>query len=288
MRTRRLAPLADVTLVCAQGGDFASRYGEVLTKATLYSNLVAVVTPYSVYETPLSSGSKDLEEVAGLNKRFGRLVREGNCVFLPQVLSPDLEDGEIGSDDRPGWISDKQYIPPLLDAFDRWLPLNAAESVARSSDYFVFKHIFLPYFEGLDLNTVGKISSQETDAFTRFNHYLRSKLKQLLEAEDQQTIDDIFDDIENEVARISLEARKLKKSPFMRSAEIASFSITLAGSTLASQPVVQGVAAALGSVTLLEMLKERRRLHDARLDLAQEPFYFPYLLRQAATRARQG
>lgn len=290
-RRSKLASDTKVTLVPADINSSEYTHAELLKRASLYSDLVAIMLPFTADNErypekdrePVRFTANDrLQDLSTLNASFSALVRDGRCVFLPERLVVDEDKDAFG--DQGMTVFEKSYDPPLLDGFERWLPLNATERFGDPSDYFVFKHIVIPYFPGLDLTTIGRISTQETDSFTRFNRYLCAKLAELGDAGSASTIDGLFGEIDNEVARVSLEAKKLMKSRFMRGAEIASFSIALAGSMVTDVPMIQGVAAAVGSVTLLEILKERRQARDTRLDLAKEPFYFPYLLKREADR----
>ena len=70
----------------------------------------------------------------------------------------------------------------------------------------------------------------------------------------------------------------------MRGAELASFALTVGGSLVSGPPAMQGAAAALGSMTLLEIMRDRARVRSARLDQAKDAFYFPYILKRDQAR----
>lgn len=254
----------------------------ILKRSTLYSELSILVLPKSFRDLGLSYSSGirrggDLRSMLSYNKRYESLVRRGRCVFLPEAFIDDWE-GSGGS-------SSTQYLAPLEQKPEDidYTPINASviyQSRVPQEHWLNYKNILLPYFPNASVDAVADIADKETDAFVRFNAYLATRLKWLDRATSRADINDVLHEIDSGVSALNIEARKVKRSKLLLAAELGFFSLSLGILTSYDNHVIQGVAGVVGSVNLLQLVRDAFAASGQHDDLRKNDFYVPYLLRQ--------
>ena len=266
-------------LIPVRGSAEAAGYSAILSKASLYADLIVIVLPQKLYadETSFSSqgivrnfNQADLRHIIELNHQYSDLVAAGRCVFLPSLLECRY--------DTPDDIR-FTYTPPLWPRAEDvpYIPLNCRSPLTDPQEIFLFKHILLPYFPGADIARVAKLRDEETDSFIRFSHWLKRRIGEIANSTSLERIDSMMEEIEHETAGLRIEARKLRKSRLLQGAEVASFTVSL-GALISGSGTVKGVAGIVGSVTAQDFLKEWTSRKKAVLDLEKSDFYIPYLL----------
>jgi hypothetical protein len=158
------------------------------------------------------------------------------------------------------------------------LPLSAQPVLPGTRDFFIYKHILLPYFPDADLVDIARISQEETDSFARFNHFLRKRLTEVAGCESGERVEDVMSEIEDEVAKLKIEARRIAVGAMKSRASLGLFGVSLSALALGGGPVLASISGVLGSVSLFEILKDFVGSRQERITLTASPFYVPYLL----------
>jgi hypothetical protein len=173
-------------------------------------------------------------------------------------------------------------MPPLVyrEQDSPYLPINPARGIFRDpKDFFLYKHVLLPYFPDVDLMTLARLHDDETEPFVRFTHFLKRRVGALSEASSTSGVQSIVDEIEYEVAALTIEAKKLSANRILDGVHMSSFAISLGAMLSPVSPGVAGaIAGVVGSVTVLDLAKEWRARKEKELDLKKSDFYVPYLL----------
>jgi hypothetical protein len=271
-----LVTIANENTVKSQVGDYAA----TLKKMTCYSPMTVLSLPGSIDFNFFMSGKQFEESVLPIiiqNNRYRELVRRGICVFLPRkfLIKEDDPEGNVGH-------FETVYVSPLLDnGTDNWLRLNGrVGDGAGLSDIFLYKNVLLPYFPAASLPVIARLRADETEAFARFNHFLRRKVAELASVESRTVVDDIFAEIDYGVAELMIEAKKVAKSRVSSGGVVGAFSIGLAVAATSPSPTTQAIAAALGSSSAVEVLRSYVDRKGKSLDIRKSDFYIPYLLSQ--------
>lgn len=287
-----VAPETSATLVPVTGAHRPGDHADLLRRLTIYSELVVVVVPGHVsgtntsYSLPGKIMTDDAEraaaeEIFALNRRHADLVETRRCVFLPSTLA--LHWGSVSEDISYG------YTAPLLSTGDAgaYCPVNGNRSVfGDPATFLMCKQVVLPYFPDADLLTLARLQDEETDAFTRFMCFLKSRVAALGQTDSERAGRDLLDEIDHGVAGLSLEAEKLARSRVLRGAQVATFAVSLGALLFPATPVVTTVAGVLGSVSALDMLREWQARKNAETELRRSDFYIPLLLRRMADERR--
>jgi hypothetical protein len=282
------------TIVPATSFEDAQKYANLLRKTILYSDFVVIVLRQRLdgralqhleklavlHDLNLPGGEEDptrrdpdhwmkaLDAVLTPNRHYQDLVAAGRCVFLPSRL--DVYQPPAGSN---------RYLPPVVCGKQQpYIPLNRRSILSDAFELFIYKNLILPYFPEVDLLALSKIQNEETDSFVRFTYYLKRRLSQLADLQNEDQVEDVIEEIDYEVAALRLEAQKLSKSRLLRGAEIASFSISLGAFASSFNPILGGISGLLGSVTVLGLLRERAARRKDVIELKKSDFYIPYLL----------
>lgn len=260
------------------------RYAELLRKTTLYSDTVIVVLPevldgtdtnYSVSGLIRTQGTTEgLDKIWSLNAQYGELVKDLKCIFLPNRIDYTF--------DSPSDQYNETLTAPLIQRVTSeypYLPLSHRSVLLDSDEMFLYKHLLLPYFPDADLLTIARLKDDYTDAFVRFTAYLKTRVREMVSAQSTVEMDDIIADIEGEIATLSVVAKKISQTRLMRGVSVATFGLSLGAVMHASNTIATSVAGVVGSVTVIQLLKEFAECRKIVTDLEGSQFYIPYLLR---------
>jgi hypothetical protein len=272
----RLAQTQESTIVPVDLTD-SEYYTSLLRKTILYADTTILVPPVDVRIENLSREGEyrgDIANISHLNASHQDLVRRGACVFLPRTVT-EYWDGSCGDD--PALTV---YRSPLVQSAGvvNHLPLSAQPVLPGTRDFFIYKHLLLPYFPRASLVDVARISQEETDSFARFNHFLRRRLAEISGCESAARVEDIISEIEDEVAKLRIEAHRVAAGAMKSRFSWGLFSVSLSALLLGGSPVLASISGVLGSVSLFEILKEFVGSRQERVSLTASPFYVPYLL----------
>lgn len=216
-------------------------------------------------------GFSIFREVLDLSAKYADLVRAGKIAFIPETV--------VYFHDEIGEVHDNVYSAPLIQSTHvPYLPLTRRTPVTSPYDQFVVKSIILPYFPNIDLVALGRIAHEESDSFVRFGGYLRRRLADIAAADSVETIANLAEEIDYNVAELKIEADKLKRNRHLANAEVAFFATSIAMAAAAPGPTPTAIAGIAGSATLLDLLRRRGERRDAMADLKKSDFYVPYLL----------
>lgn len=109
----------------------------------------------------------------------------------------------------------------------RSLPLNTSlHTPTLQRDLFLLQTIELPYFPA-DLNLIAEIATKETDSFARFMHFLATRIAAIGTTPSIEDLTQIVAEIEDEVAALRTEAKKLSGMRVLRGIEIALFALSI-------------------------------------------------------------
>lgn len=277
-----LPTITSATLISTVDSREPDVYPEVLAKASLYSDMMVLVVPETLHTMTTSYSAagwlRDYDTAAvrrlmSLNRQYSDMVRNGRCLFMPERMT------YLFSSMSEEVLSD--YAPPfaLNSHEDPFVPLDRRSPLLDSREMFLYKHILLPYFPGLDLLSVSKLRTDETDSFIRFSTFLWRRVRALADAQSVGGITEIIEEIEYEVSALRLEAKKLEKTRSLRDVKMALFSVSLGAMVLGSaHPAVQAASGFIGSVAAIDLLKELSGYRREQIDLRKSDFYIPYLL----------
>jgi hypothetical protein len=219
------------------------------------------------FERTYSDGS--LETIAELNQRFSSLVRAARCVFLPRRIK--FQFGSVSEDVL------SIYEPPIVgDPFSPYLPLNTP--VIHPSPQFIYRNVVLPYFPEVSLDRLALISSHETDAFVQFTSFLKSQLREIAKSDCERTIDDLMSELEHGAARLNVQARKLAGGRLLRGAQVAAFAIGVGAALSPAGNIVREFAGLVGSVSVIDLLKDMAARRKASLEVQASDFFLPLML----------
>lgn len=256
---------------------------DLLAKTTLYSDLTVMVTPYT-WSATLNSEScyaeehferhEGFSEVLALNHRYAEAVRAGRAIFLPERLRLD-HWGARGYREynyiAPQWqrAEDMAYLPA------NYLPTKLGH--AAHVDLTFFNRVVLPYFPEANLLDVARIYEGETDSFMKFGRLLNRKMRDVSQAVTVEQVKELMEEIRDEAEKVSVEARKLGKTRFLRNAQVGFFGICT-GACLASSIMTKEIVALTGSLSLWQLWQSQLTLSKEKIDLKANDFYIPYLL----------
>lgn len=225
---------------------------QALKKLLLFSNFSVITLPMSLGFRSISySGGgfpQDLDQEAlltclKLNNKYASLTKNYQAVFLPENIH---EYYESSSDNQTN-----DFRAPFKQTASTlsYVPYNAGS--AKTLD--VFHQINLPYFPDITIDDLIKIKLNETDAFPRFQFFLKKKIKELSAIESPNRITDITDEINYEVHRLNIEAEKLSKLKIMQGVSIGIFAVSL-GSLFLNIPGIKETAGIIGTTTFYNLI----------------------------------
>lgn len=258
---------------------------DVLRKVLLYSDLTVFVVPQDLYIWGLSyswyghwrdveKNKAALHHLVSLNRKFQPLVNDGRVIFLPQSIKKDYET-------TSGYDSTLREAPYHQNMSNlNYLPLNI--TLPNIEDLVLYQTIVLPYFEGISMTDMLKIKQNETEAFHRFQHILQKKLFEVESTTKSQAIKEIFEEVNYEVQGLLIECQKISKLRVMQRANLGFFGVSLLALLFSNLDVVKEVASVIGSVSLLDAVKEWTSYKTATIDIKKNDFYIALLLQQKA------
>lgn len=253
--------------------------------STLYSPMTVFILPQEIRSLDISysgaSGSRSswdvVERLLRLNKAYEDVIHAGRGVFLPSLTSHGFTSLSSYSRDT--------YSAPIEQPADdiRYIPLNVLQALQGRNleqDLVIYRVISVPYYRGIILPELVKLAESETDAFTKFNHFLNKKLEKLGKARTTLQIEDCFHEIDNEIANLRIEAEKITKLRSLQGIQLATF--VLAFSVLVSfdSPIAKSIAGVLGSVNFIQLLKDYVSYQRERIALKKSDVYFAYILQE--------
>jgi hypothetical protein len=260
----------------------------ILDRSVLYSNSTICIVPVSLgmpfesaeHQSVDTSWNRQLQywekgyDVLDLNFRYSKLVEAGKILFLPRSLV--WHTGGYNGGDRAISTSAPMVQEPALTQL---VPINATLRHSAYHQMLVYKQLVLPYFPQASLEEVNRIAEDETDAFILFNQFMTTELNKLRSISSLADIDEIMAQIDEEVARITIQARRVSNSGLLGNIDLAFFTLSLAVAVTSVGGEFKDVAGVAGSVTLLEVIKERMSRRKESLSLKASQFYVPYILR---------
>lgn len=273
---RKVAETNAATIVSLANADHEC-YTSVLRKTSLYSDPVILTLDVDLefeQDRPTAASHSDTVQVLKLNSLFRDLVEPGLAAFLPRRL---FDDYDGGCDNQLDYTT---YSVPLLQhgSEPRYLTVDAQPIIPGTRDYMIYKNLFLPYFPEASLVDVARIAQDERDSFVKFNLMLKRRLAEVAKADSTTTVAAVMDEIMEGVATLNLEAEKIGKRWPGPGMTASTFAVSLAA-LVANNPVVTGAAGVLGSLSLLEVLKEFRQRDTEKAALKASPYYVPYVIR---------
>lgn len=164
-----------------------------------------------------------------------------------------------------------------------FLPLNMVnvdlpEEVDRRA--IVYKELRLPFFKDVSIETIGKIARNESDSFSLFNSWLTKRVGDLVQSSTDNGFESLLSEIDEGVARISVEAKKIRTLRALQGCELTTFGLSLCALIPSAPAALHGVAAVTGTMTAVELIKEYTERRKQRTNLKANTFYLPYLARQ--------
>ncbi len=186
---------------------------EIIRKLSLYSELIVFTIPTALCSDS-SHGSinkrrANITSLMSLNLRYYNSLKEGRVIFLPQRLDIDCECSMDYVIDR--------YLAPYYqeELLEGYFLLNSANQSTCNLDILetlcLYKELLIPYFPGISLEDLLKIKRNESEAFSRFQYFLRRKLSQIKGIERQQAFSELFEEIEYEVLQLKIECENLSR-----------------------------------------------------------------------------
>ncbi|MFC6084253.1 hypothetical protein [Sphaerisporangium aureirubrum] len=204
----------------------------------------------------------------------GNCARAGRAVFLPREFIVHDETAMRSEASRHF----APYAPSVQDAV--FVPANQAARLPGGLEPLTLSRLMLPYFEGATPETLIKLRESESEAFSRFAYWMRAKLKEFDGAPSEAAIRDIVAELDYGVAELAVEARKLSRGRLLNGVHVGFFSISIAVVAMNPDPLTQQIAGMVGSVTLLDLVREIVASRDARDDLRKSEFFVPYLIKR--------
>ena len=211
----------------------------------------------------------------------GDFVSAGRSVVLPSSISYLFDSG---------WESQlDEHVAPLFLRYEgqlQALPMLGGGFDADASP-LIYKQILLPYFPSIELKDLTKIASQESEAFTIFSVFIRQKLADIVEADSDVRLEELFAEIDEEVARLHLEAKKLSRLRVLRDSEVAVFAVSLVVLIATGAEMAPNLTGILGPISLLDILRNHIDIQRGRRDLRKGEFYLPLVLRNTSEKAQK-
>jgi hypothetical protein len=281
-------PDADMSgwLVPVPSDDKLQAISRLLSISTMYTDLTVAVVNTTLSDGYISYSAsgwrrRDWTSFENLRKYlvpYVQLVEQGRCVFLPYEFKDDQASmsQEVSRRRRAPLEQSPSGAP--------FTPANAVRAqIGRSpfTDILVYEQLVLPCFPGASLLDIANIATRETDSFILFNHQLRERLSELSQATSMDAIDEITWDLRAGAASLAIEARRIAAGKLLHGAQLATLTISLSALATAyglNLVLPAQIAGITGSVTLLELLRERMERQKERYDLRKSEFFVPFLL----------
>jgi hypothetical protein len=187
----------------------------ILKKGLLLSNFLVMVVPrylgtssisYSGGGLPLGNNQASLSDCATINADHSLLLEKHQAVFLPEKIYERHEstwDGKSITYKAPF----EQHAESLSYVPCNTSPMKVVELLGN---------IQIPYFPDISIEDLITIKLQETDAFPRFQYFLKKKLREFGEGATPNKLRELSEEIESEVHRLNLEAKRLSKLRIMQ------------------------------------------------------------------------
>ena len=142
----------------------------------------------------------------------------------------------------------------------------------------VYKKILLPFYPHLPLEILLSIIDRETDAFERFKFFLRKRITAIAEVKKSIDFTELNDEIDYEVSRLSIEAKKVGKLKILQGFNTGFFSISLLALLIPGMNIPPEISGIVGATSFLSLLKDLHEIQSKKLDLRKSDFYIPFLL----------
>jgi hypothetical protein len=181
---------------------------------------------------------------------------------------------EVGYTASQNW--ELFVAPELLSSEDPRAPLYSSTNMPFEGAV-ALKPVLLPMFLGASAKLVLDIRTRETEAFGRFQIYLRKLTKKLADDSNSSIVREILDELDDEVARLNFEAKKLQRLRVLRDASFISFGISILTSFV---PELKAFSGIIGSASLLSAVQSMVGSANAHDTIRQSAFYIPFLVRR--------
>lgn len=255
---------------------------DVLRKTIFYTDLAIFILPYNLTSSYISySGglrgfdTAAVERIFNINSRFLKYVNEGQVIFLPQLFmheASSLSDFNVARFEAP-------YYQDMLRF--TYLPLNQSPQLSKLygmvEEMLIYKNIILPYFPDASVTELLKIKKNETEAYERFKYVLRNKLSELRDVTRAEAITNIFEEIDYEIQSLIIESKKLLNLKVMQGINLSFFGISLLAILTASLDIPKELASMVGTMSVLNLIKEQVSFRNKNLEMKKNDFYIPYL-----------
>jgi hypothetical protein len=258
----------------------------ILERTTLYADFCALVVSGSLDLSSASYSNQGevtvwspdfADELLMANLLHADLVAEGRCVILP--ASSRLMWGSVSSEGE--FRADAPVHQRLESA--AFLPFNARRvdpSTRLDDAVVVYKQLVLPHFPGADLHMLAAIAESETEAFKNFNVWLRRALSRMPKLTGEADVRDLLDEMDEQMHRLTDEARRLSRLRSLRDLDVAVFAVSLGIVTQA--PRAANLFGLLGGAGLLDLLRSSVERQGAKRNLRLDGFLVPWLLQPKA------
>lgn len=283
------APIHDATIIPIAKPSPNHDLRSLTAKISLYSEVSVFVVPakidqwYCTYSSGINGlGKPDYESLLQLNEQQLSLVKRGNVIFMPESCSV-AEERLFSS-----WI--KEYRASFKQEKTcgnraGYLTLNPNEygrvDIADVESFLLFRKILLPFFPGVDPELIHHIRENETEAFTRFQYFIRKKLSELGVATRESRILEILEEIDYELAELNLEAKRLLKLRSMRGVTIAFLVMSLGTLLLTDIATAKEIAGIAGTTSFYNLIIEHLRLQSQTIDMKKSDMYVPFMISQS-------
>lgn len=252
--------------------------------AALYSEFPIFVLPtsiskfydYTVDERPLDFLKSDLDEFIQVNRSYLKILRAGRGIFLPSRFSTITNHRNA--------FRATDYRAPLIQNLQQLalIPINPRDNIAKgraTQEYIVYKQVILPFFKLSNFDDLIKIARNETEAFRKFNHFLREKLPSINNIQSASELRGVLQEIDYEVANVELEYKKLSQMKMLQGVELGFLTISLCALVFSDVSLIQQIAGVTGSISILDILRDYLEYKQGLLEIKKNDFYLPFLLK---------
>jgi hypothetical protein len=136
----------------------------------------------------------------------------------------------------------------------------------------------IPYFPNASHETIADIATKETDSFIRFTHMLASGIAQVGGISQRESFAAIVAEIEDEVAALRIEAKKIVSTRALRGVEVATFAVSIGALLLPNLAALSMIAGVTGTAASLDLARGYAEARSTALDLKKSEFYISFLL----------
>jgi hypothetical protein len=248
---------------------------EILLWSALYSPLTVFVTndviidSERIWHSGVARGTLkplELEHVLMLNKMHEELVSQGGIIFLPRSYRHEV-------------ISNREIVfrennAPMQQKSSELLfsPMNYGKGIT------IYKTIIVPHFRDVSTQKIAEIANKETDAFFRFNYYLKNRLGQLSASHSPQNMKQLLDEIDYEASKLNTEAQRVSRLKTLQTGRLVSVAIGLSIMIVPNPEWLKTVAGISVAMGVADLFKSYIQIMNAKAEMKKSDFFIPFLL----------